>query len=617
MSNKGGQEQRAFIAILLAMGVLLLWNFFFPPAAPPRIEPGDEPAVVGEVVGISESDAGVTPVSPLGRAEPGSTGTESLLGGGAGASAGSQLGLMSDQTHLTAGGEVVERRLVEVTGPDLSVVLDSRGARMTQAFLPAFDGPDGGPVQLLPEDGAGALGSVLVHGGRSFPLDGFDFRLVSNEPGPAGRRVVFELALEEVQLRKTFTIPPDGYLIQVEQEILGDRLGLEAWGLSWAGGMRVTEKIRGSSRGPYFGGAVMAEGEVQRKDPNKVRKGPAEFPGATRWVGLQSKYFMGAIVPRDEHQGPARLWRVAAASEEQASLGGEILVERSGGLASNAVGYDVYVGPLNYGHLKDLGLGLEGAVDLGASWIRPLSRTILSVIITMHKVIPNYGFVLILFALMMNLLFLPLTWKSTKSMRDMSALKPRLDALKEKHKDEPQKMSEATMKLYKEAGVNPLAGCLPLLIQMPIFFALYAVLIRTIELRQEPFIFWIRDLAQPDVIFDLPFSLPMIGSGVCLLPIIMGVSSYFQSKQTMVDPNQRTMLIMMPIMMTFIFFTMPSGLVLYWLTSNLFTIGSKYFMKPSAVAEAIAEEVEPPAEKPRRKGGGKRPKRPAKAGAKG
>ena len=245
------------------------------------------------------------------------------------------------------------------------------------------------------------------------------------------------------------------------------------------------------------------------------------------------------------------------------SLAGEILLERTTELATNEVQYDVYVGPQDYAALQSLRLGLEGAIDLGAKWVRPLSRAILATLIAVHRVIPNYGVTIILFSTLINLLFFPLTYRSTKSMRQMSALKPRLDALQEKHKDDAQKLSEATMRLYKEAGVNPLAGCLPLLLQMPIFFALYAVLFRTIELRQAPFVFWIHDLSRADVVYHLPFALPIIGSGLCILPVIMGITSYFQSKQTMMDPSQQAMVVMMPVMMTFIFFSMPSGLVLY------------------------------------------------------
>jgi YidC/Oxa1 family membrane protein insertase len=274
-------------------------------------------------------------------------------------------------------------------------------------------------------------------------------------------------------------------------------------------------------------------------------------------------------------------------------------VDRSRGVASDHVGYDVYVGPLDYDKMAaqrslanpEVSLGIEKAVDLGYSWVRPLSRVVLKMLIWLHSFIPNYGLVIIVFSTFTNILFFPLTYKSTKSMRDMAALKPRIDALKEKYKDEPQKLSEATMRLYKEAGVNPLGGCLPLLLQMPIFFALYAVLFRTIELRGAPFVFWIKDLAQPDVVFNLPFSLPLIGSGIALLPIIMGVTSYFQAKQTAADPNQKMMTVIMPVVMTLIFFSFPSGLVLYWLTSNVLTIAQKFVLKPSpALAKAGAEK---------------------------
>jgi YidC/Oxa1 family membrane protein insertase len=428
---------------------------------------------------------------------------------------------------------------------------------------------------------------------------------------------VFELALEELTLQKTFVIPDSGRVLEVEQRIVKDRLGLTAWGLSWAGGMRVTEKPLGTIRGDYFQGGVRAEGKVQRKGTGHVQKNAQEFPGTTYFVASMSKYFVGAIVPLGDQQGPAKLWHVPSSNESEASVGAEILSSRNSSLAADTITYGVYIGPLDYAQLARTGLGIEGVVDLGAKWIQPIARVILSFLIWLHGIIPNYGVVIILFSSAINLLFFPLTYKSTRSMRDMAALKPRLDALKVKYKDEPQKMQEATMKLYKEAGVNPLAGCMPLLLQMPIFFALYAVLFRTIELRQEPFILWMHDLSQPDVVFQLPFSLPLIGSGVCLLPIIMGISSYFQSKGTMVDPNQKMMIYMMPVMMTYIFFTMPSGLVLYWLTSNLFTIGQKALMKPSAGAEAIAETPVVAEKRPKKKRSSAKNAGPAEATSEG
>ncbi|MFN8177596.1 MAG: membrane protein insertase YidC [bacterium] len=599
MRDSSGQEQRAFLAIVLAMGVLLLWNVFFPP---PRA-----PQVARAPVAAQHADS---TAARAGSGERAATAPSTAPGG---ATEGAPAGAVASGPAPAPGalalpeGAAPPDTSVHIESERFHLTIASRGARLVEVALPRYRDSQGNEVQLLPVPGAGALATVAKTGAGAIALDAQPFRLVSDVRDRGERRLTWELTARDLVLRKTYVIPDHGSLFHVEQEIEQDRVGVTAWGLSWAGGLRVTEDVRGRGARGYFEGTVFAEGAVQRKTPTSAHKGPLEFPGRTRYVSVQSKYFLAAIVPEGDHQGPARLWEVESNHPGTTCLAGEILVDRAGELASNRAKYDVYVGPQDYAVLQSLGLGLEGAVDLGASWIRPLSRIILGLLIAVHHVVPNYGATIILFSFAINLLFFPLTYKSTKSMRQMSALKPRLDALKEKYKDDAQKLSEATMRVYKEAGVNPLAGCLPLLLQMPIFFALYAVLFRTIELRQAPFLFWIRDLSQPDVIYQLPFSLPLIGSGICLLPIIMGVTSYLQSKQTMVDPSQQSMVIMMPIMMTFIFFSMPSGLVLYWLTSNVFTLGTKYLFKPETegVDGAAAAEIS--------NGGGKRA---LKAGAK-
>ncbi len=613
MAENPGQEQRAFWAVLLAMAVLLLWSVIFPAKAPQKNVEGElETGHPTESVGLQESGGagdfesdfagdyadrtGAPERSPASGRDDGTTrslSSESPSPTSTPAETGSLLGVLSGQGALLQRPESasgVIRETVRVEMEDITLVFDGMGARLVEAHLHAYDEEAGTHVQLIPESGPGCLGSVVTIGDSEMPLDRFTFQLVSNYQTATGREITWELPLEEITLRKTFTIPSDGYQFRVSHQLVADNVGISAWGLSWAGGLRKTEVGSGArGRGDYFQGAVHAEGKVQRKGARHAEEEPLVYPGTTYFVTSQNKYFMAAIVPTGDAQGPAKLWSVAGSADSEPSLGAEIMVERSaGGLASDRIDYEIYVGPQNYAEIKTLDLGIEDAMDLGMKWVRPLSRTVLKFLIWLHGFIPNYGFVIIIFSAAVNLLFFPLTYKSTKSMRDMSALKPQLDAMKAKYKDEPQKMSEATMKLYKSAGVNPLGGCLPILLQMPIFFALYAVLFRTIELRQEPFIFWIRDLAQPDVIFHLPFSLPMIGTGICALPIIMGVTSFFQSKMTMTDPNQKAMIYMMPVMMTVIFFTFPSGLVLYWLTSNLFTISTKFFMKPNPAVTEVA-----------------------------
>jgi YidC/Oxa1 family membrane protein insertase len=217
-------------------------------------------------------------------------------------------------------------------------------------------------------------------------------------------------------------------------------------------------------------------------------------------------------------------------------------------------------------------------------------------------------------------------------MRDMQMLQPKLQVLKEKYKDDRQKLSQETMRVYKEAGVNPLGGCLPMLLQMPVFIALFSVLRNTIEVRQAPFFGWINDLSQQDVLFELPFSLPLIGSAVSVLPILMGASMLLQSKigGSIAGPSSTTtqpkaFIYMLPIVFTFLFYRMPSGLVLYWLVNTVLSIGQQYYInkgtgedgeadakndKPAAAAkpEKAAPPARKPADKPVRKSNARKPR---------
>jgi YidC/Oxa1 family membrane protein insertase len=185
-----------------------------------------------------------------------------------------------------------------------------------------------------------------------------------------------------------------------------------------------------------------------------------------------------------------------------------------------------------------------------------------------------------------------------KGMRRMQALTPMMNEVREKYKDDPQKMNTAVMQLYKDYGVNPAAGCLPLLLQMPILFALYSVFRSSIELRQASFVGWMTDLSIPDVIAHLPVRLPLIGMDTLSgLALIMGITMFIQQKQTVTDPRQKAMVWMMPIMMTLLFSSLPSGLNLYYLTFNILSIGQQYFFNMQHKDEPL-RKVEP------KKGGG-------------
>ena len=197
--------------------------------------------------------------------------------------------------------------------------------------------------------------------------------------------------------------------------------------------------------------------------------------------------------------------------------------------------------------------------------------------------IPNYGIVIIIFSILVKVILYPLTKKSYSSMKDMQKIQPLMAEIREKYKDEPQRMNSEMMKLYKEHGVNPVGGCLPMILQMPLLIALFIVFRSTIQLRGAMFIpGWITDLSQPDTLFMLPFSLPMYGDQFNLLPILMALTMIFQSKMTMQDPKQKMMVYVMPIFMLVIFNRFPSGLNLYYTLFNLLTIiQQKYISKGS------------------------------------
>ncbi|MCX5678912.1 MAG: membrane protein insertase YidC [Candidatus Omnitrophica bacterium] len=238
----------------------------------------------------------------------------------------------------------------------------------------------------------------------------------------------------------------------------------------------------------------------------------------------------------------------------------------------------LYAGPSSIPALKELNYGLETTVNYG--FFGGISKVMITVMGFFHLVTRSWGFSIILLSVFLNIILFPLTVKSFKSMQKMQELHPQMEQLKKQYKDSPDKLNKAIMELYKKYKINPLSGCLPILLQMPIFIALYSALMKSIELRNASF-FWIRDLSSPDAV-RLPFTLPLIGNSINILPIIMVAAMVMQQKistKTMGSAvtaeqkeQQKMMLIIMPIVFGFIFYSMPSGLVLYWVVNTLLTI---------------------------------------------
>ena len=382
------------------------------------------------------------------------------------------------------------------------------------------------------------------------------------------------------EITKKITIYPESFLFDIELDMvpMAKNILEERFSFSWVGGLPPTEKD--STAEEYFFGAYIHQGgELLDVKASKGDSFKNDYRGKTNWVATRSKYFLAATIATEEAEFLGA--SISAANNKSELYDLSIYLNPN---TNNS--FSFYLGPLEYERIKGLGVDLESTMDFGWAIIRPISKGVLWALKSMHNYIPNYGVVLIIFSVLVKLAVYPLTKKSYESTRAMQALTPELNKLKEKYKNNQQKLQQAQMDLYKKKGVNPFGTCLPMLLQMPLLFALFTVFRSTIELRGEPFIWWIKDLSAPDIIFYLPFKIPLYGNYVCALPILMAVSMYAQQKMMMAGgtAQQDQQRIMQYFMMGFfflIFNSFPSGLNLYYTLFNLLTIVQQKLTGPN------------------------------------
>ncbi|HIF94632.1 MAG: membrane protein insertase YidC [Myxococcales bacterium] len=309
-----------------------------------------------------------------------------------------------------------------------------------------------------------------------------------------------------------------------------------------------------------------------------IDNGVETVEGRSAWAGVDVQYFVGVIIDPE----PKPRLRVQFAPLEEKTSAEVRVTLPSLALSPGASAKESlrgFIGPKTTDALAEAGSGLKYSVNRGFSWLEPLTRFFEIALDKLYLFIPNYGLAIIVLTILVRICTAPLMAKQMRSAERMRALQPRMKELQEKYKDDRQKQSEETMKLYREEKVNPIAGCLPLLLQFPVLIGLFYALRSSIGLRHAPFALWITDLSQPATLFVMPG----IDFPIRLLPLVMGASMFVQQKMTPttgMDPTQaRMMLIMMPAMMLFISYTFPSGLVLYWTVSNLLGIAQQYWIR--------------------------------------
>ncbi len=482
---------------------------------------------------------------------------------------------------------------------------------------PDRSGLHGSLFNLIPETAQNCLSVHFLNPGLT--VDAMDtfwqadkMELILTHQNPQDTLTFSKQIGDNLRVLKKFTFYHDRYYVDLElmfQNLSNQPLisldtmsdNRNGYKLRWGPGINadlLPHEIKNGSRGRHTpkseGARVLSSGSSK---PEKELD-DAQSTNPVLWAGMNNKYFAALMIPDGMLSATYELETLSdngatapaaiAAPSEAASL-----IVPGFSLDSNdsrADQFRIYVGPKEYTALKAIeppgaqaeDLQLADIIDFGFFWY--IAWVMLWLLNFFYGIINNYGIAIILLTLLVKVVSYPLTRKGYKSMQAMQKLQPLLTELREKHRDDPQKLNKATMQLYKEHGVNPFGGCIPWIPQIPVFIALFALLGNAVELRGAPFVSWIDDLSAPDVLFTLPFSIPFIGDAFRLLPIVNGFTTWLQQKTSggmapTTDNVQAKIMQFMPLLFVFILYNFASGLALYWLCNNIFTIGQQYLPK--------------------------------------
>ncbi|HOC59593.1 MAG TPA: membrane protein insertase YidC [Smithellaceae bacterium] len=373
------------------------------------------------------------------------------------------------------------------------------------------------------------------------------------------RQLVFSKTYDHLQMEKIYTFDPSGYTISMDVKVRNLTAApiTQIPRLNW---YQYVDPLKVDDSYGHDGPAASVGGDIERQEVKKLESETVLGPNVL-WGAFESKYFIAAFIPENPSLSSLFMNRN---EKHMVSVGLKGRKEVIPAGQNSVFSYSLYLGPKQYDLLKTLGVGLESAIDYG--WFAWLAIPALYILNFLYGFVQNYGIAIIILTTIIKIIFWPLGNMSYKSMNEMKKLQPKIEALKEKYKNDQAKIGQETMALYREHKVNPFSGCLPMLIQIPVFFGLYKALMYSIELRHSPFFFWIMDLSAHDPYY--------------ITPIIMGATQFISQKMTpaMGDPMQQKVMLLMPVIFTFFFLSFPSGLVIYWLFNNILQIGQQFYI---------------------------------------
>ena len=471
-----------------------------------------------------------------------------------------------------------KENLYQFTHEHFNVEFSDRGGVITKLEVRKWDKKQEGETFLInrAEDGNGAFSVALPNQGIDFQDTIFSLQLLDQQKG----EVQFT-ADEPGKWRavKKFRFSKEQPVIWLDVELDNLSAQEQTASLELVSQLDVTFVQRNDR--------LQTEAFIALRDKlvseklNKIEKKPYVVDAEILWQALTRHYFALVIQP----DIPVVFAKITAGKRGTEFMQTRLrfapeAVAPNGSLKHSFL---IYAGPQYYRQLKSFGQGFEQLLSHGFFGI--FKFWLLFALQWTYGVIGNYGWAIVLVTFALKLLFAPLTHMSFESMKKMQALQPKLKALQEHHKNDQAKLSQEMMELYKKNKVNPMGGCLPMVLQIPIFIAFYQVLAQTVELKGEPFIFWIRDLSEPDRAWVLPFAVPFLGQNINILPLLMIGSQAWQQRLTPATgtSDQQKMMMFMPIVFGFIFYNLPSGLVLYWFLNNLLSIFHQLFIKGKAL----------------------------------
>lgn len=552
------EQARLLIAIVLSAAVFLVWQFFFV----------DRDAVQKTAKKTEQAPASTEQVQP---AKPYAAQQKDAVIKPTGA------------TETAVANPALQAKFITVDTPLYRAKISEEGAGFTSFILKDYKetvAKDSPLKEIIPQESA--FKTVLIgYDGKS--LAGLDNAVFSANLNAdtlsvkeGSQTITFSWTSEQgVIVEKTYSFSPGSYVIGLDVTVKnGSDLNIQdKLYVALRGSVPNDKRVYGFEGPSAFINDDLEE--VKIKDIAEKNT----YTGSFKWIAIQDRYFITSIIPTSVEEASMRLY-VKEDKLLEAQYLNPVSDIRPG--TQQTYQYSLFFGPKSMKIMSAVGHDISKALNFGFFDI--IAKPCVWLMNKLYSVIPNYGIAIIILTLLIKIVLWPLGSKSYKSMSEMKRIQPLMKEIREKHKNDKKKMNEEVMGLYKTYKINPLGGCLPMVVQLPVFFALYRMLYQAIELRHAPFFLWIVDLSAPDrlghfAIDHIPFMEPPYG--IPVLTIIMGASMLLQQKMSppMGDPTQAKMMMFMPVIFTFIFINFSSGLVLYWLTNNILSIGQQYYIQ--------------------------------------